>query len=137
MGNILIGTKYMSQKKERIAWIDSAKGILMILVILGHSLAETSIKSRYYHGYILAFRCISIFHMPAFFILSGYLMGCHRDCKEISVSRFIKRKFIKLMLPYFIFEGVAIVLLVYVLRFKNLKQALIDTFIVNDKINFT
>ena len=42
----------MSEIKERVTWIDSAKGILIITVILGHSLVETSYESPFYHGYI-------------------------------------------------------------------------------------
>ena len=66
--------------------------------------------------------------MPAFFILSGYLMGKNKGQKSTPIYVYIKRKLIKLMVPYLIFEGMATVLLVFVLRFKSLEQALIDTF---------
>ena len=112
--------------KERVKWIDSAKGILMIMVILGHSLAETSYKSPFYHGYLLVFRLITLFHMPAFFIITGYLMA-NREWKTIPAVIYLKRKLVKLMIPYLIFEGIAIVLLVFVLRFKSFKKAMIDT----------
>ena len=104
----------MSEIKERVTWIDSAKGILIITVILGHSLVETSYESPFYHGYILALRLITLFHMPAFFILSGYLMGKNKGQKSTPIYVYIKRKLIKLMVPYLIFEGMATVLLVFV-----------------------
>lgn len=51
----------------RERWIDNTKGILIILVVLGHILpppyAVLSTPASY----------IFLFHMPAFFIISGYL----------------------------------------------------------------
>ena len=120
----------MSETKDRITWIDSAKGILIVIVILGHSLAETSFESPFYHGYILSFRLITLFHMPAFFIISGLLMNNKKGWKVLSPWLYIKRKLSKLVLPYFIFEGIAIILLVFILRFKTFKNALIDTLIL-------
>lgn len=48
------------QPKQRIPWIDTAKGIAMILVILGHTIEEPVLRGTIYS-----------FHMPLFFILSG------------------------------------------------------------------
>lgn len=49
-------------KKQRIEWIDIAKGIAIVAMIIGHSVE--------YGGTIRNF--IFSFHMPLFFILSGY-----------------------------------------------------------------
>lgn len=50
---------------SREVWIDTAKGLLIILVVLGHA-AD--------FGYpILITKYIFWFHMPAFFALSGLL----------------------------------------------------------------
>lgn len=46
--------------KERITYLDSLKGILIILVMVGHSNPPSFIYSFIY-----------AFHMPAFFMLSG------------------------------------------------------------------
>lgn len=43
-------------------WIDIAKGLAILLMIIGHELRPQS------HLYVLIFS----FHMPLFFILSGY-----------------------------------------------------------------
>lgn len=48
--------------KKRVAWIDISKGIAILLMIIGH---EISGRSSLY-GFIFSF------HMPLFFILSGY-----------------------------------------------------------------
>lgn len=45
---------------KRIAWIDVAKGLLIILVILGHSNIND-----------ITAAVINSFHMAAFFVLSG------------------------------------------------------------------
>lgn len=50
--------------KTRIQWIDIAKGITIIAMIIGHSVPYgSSIRNL-----------IFSFHMPLFFILTGYTM---------------------------------------------------------------
>ncbi len=72
---------------NRIKWIDTAKGIAMICVVLGH------MSISYINDIVFAF------HMPVFFILSGYMMRM----KPHEVNRaYIQNKFRSLMKPYFI-----------------------------------
>lgn len=60
-------------KKDRINYLDSAKGIGIILVCLGHAItnAEAPIDSDY--SILLQF--ISQFHMPLFFLLGGMVFN--------------------------------------------------------------
>lgn len=56
----------MTQSEQRIGNIDTAKGILIILVVIGHVLnfntpATAAIKTW-----------LCSFHIPAFFIISGH-----------------------------------------------------------------
>lgn len=63
---------------SRIRYFDSAKGIAILCVILGHSILIVNNKPE--AGTIAAFLyhfCFS-FHMPLFFILSGYFMHLDR-----------------------------------------------------------
>lgn len=69
---------------QRIGWIDVAKGIAMIAVFAGH-LGQTSINAVVY-----------AFHLPIFFILSGYTLKADLDSDSLS------RRFRGLMVPYFI-----------------------------------
>lgn len=69
-------------KKEK--WISIYKGILIILMVLGHT---TTIFGKY----------IYTFHIAAFFMISGYLF---KDSTENFLS-YLKRKFKSLMMPYF------------------------------------
>lgn len=52
----------MSENK-RIEWVDTAKGIGIILMIFGHISLE--------YGQIHIKQVISAFHMPLFFMLAG------------------------------------------------------------------
>ncbi|MGB9927790.1 MAG: acyltransferase family protein [Methanosarcina sp.] len=70
-------------------WIDTAKGIGILLVILGHSNFNQS-----------AIVIISTFNMPLFFFLSGYLYN-HSKYKQ-DPNRFMALKFKRLVIPYFI-----------------------------------
>lgn len=75
---------------DRITWIDSAKGIGIILVVLGHICL---VKEEYNY--------INSFHVPLFFFLSGYLV---RFEKYDSVRLFITEKFNSIIVPYFYFS---------------------------------
>ena len=73
--------------------LDIAKGLLIILVVFGHSI-------QYGFGYLyceeerffdnIFFRCIYTFHMPLFMLISGYLFYFtnKKSYKRILVSRF-------------------------------------------------
>lgn len=71
-------------QKERKVWLDIFKGILIICVIIGHEIS--------------AFRFVYWFHMPLFFLISGYLF---RPSTEL--TQWIKQKFFRFMIPYFSF----------------------------------
>ena len=70
--------------KQRESWIDIAKGLCLIAVILGHIDAEL-------FGFVYSF------HLTTFFILSGYTL----HPTSINVD-YLKQKFHRLMLPYFL-----------------------------------
>ena len=60
--------------KKRIAWIDFLKGIMIVCVIIGHTYPVDSIIRN----------IIFSFHMPLYFVLSGYTI------KEISKQDILK-----------------------------------------------
>ena len=70
--------------KQRLRFIDIAKGIGIICVIIGHTVE---------HGSFL-FNVIFSFHMPLFFIVSGMLF------KKADWSTLIKKRFSSLIVPY-------------------------------------
>ena len=78
---------------KRIKWIDVAKGFAMLLVILGH------IPTQKYLDII-----IYAFHMPLFFLMSGYLI----KVKDISFREYVIKKFKTLIVPLIIYSGIII-----------------------------
>lgn len=84
----------MEKKKDanRKEWIDIAKGIGIIFVVLGHCF----VKETPVHNWIFSF------HMPLFFLLSGY---CFRPEKYGSIKSVVVTRFKALMIPYFAFAG--------------------------------
>lgn len=72
---------------NRIKWIDVAKGVLIILVVLGHC-----------HVNSVCDMIINSFHMAAFFSLSGVTFNVNRTFKE-----FLNRKLKSLIEPYLVF----------------------------------
>ncbi|MCU1321256.1 MAG: acyltransferase 3 [Acidobacteriaceae bacterium] len=73
-------------RPERIAWIDVARGIGILLVVLGH--LESGLPSR----------IIYAFHMPFFFFLSGYVHKIQGD-----YAGFFRKRCIHLLVPYVAF----------------------------------
>ena len=78
--------------KNRISWIDWAKAILISLVVLGHCGADQ-----------MTIDFIYAIHMPAFFIISGFLYRAHG----------ITKTFVSLFLPVFVFSTINLFLLFF------------------------
>lgn len=96
---------FMEDRKE---WIDISRGIAIVLVIIGHSLQSINLISGYDPNPLLD-RIIYSFHMPFFFLLSGYLFK-QRAKLEKSLSNIFIANFQRLVLPYL---GTIIVILLY------------------------
>ncbi|MCM1138656.1 MAG: acyltransferase family protein [Muribaculum sp.] len=75
----------MASQQNRILWIDCLKGIAILLVVIGHNANET------------IGRFIYCFHMPLFFLLSGFLFSPKPYTQHLVKSS--KR----LLLPYVFF----------------------------------
>lgn len=73
----------------RVEWIDLLRSMGLLLVILGHvKNVPVEVKLAIYS-----------FHMPLFFVLSGYLWN--EKCIEKSFGNFVKKKAQSLLVPYF------------------------------------
>ena len=82
---------------NRIEWIDSAKGLGIILVVLGHT---WDIPNWLYCG-------IYAFHMPLFFMLSG--LTCKFE-KQVSAKEYLLKLWKAYIIPYFLLAGINLVL---------------------------
>ena len=80
-------------------YITLSKAFGIILVVVGHF--TSSIYMPEY--YIRMKNFIFSFHMPLFMVLSGFLfqMSLYKKPDKISVIPFLKKKFLRLMVPYF------------------------------------
>lgn len=78
---------------KRLDYIDTAKGILILLVVIGHIVPENSILRTW----------IWSFHMPAFFIISGILIN-HSSFTKKSFSELIISNLKSLIIPFVVFE---------------------------------
>lgn len=91
--------------KSRMAWVDIARGIGILAVILGHGLNADSYRHIIY-----------AFHMPLFFFISGVVFH-HR--KYPRFLPFVTRQVKTILLPYFIFALLTYVAGFYALKFGN------------------
>lgn len=92
-------------EKKREHWIDSARGFLISCVVLFHAVGATASALGEYAPAALntIYKFVEAFNMPSFFVLSGLLWPvCPR-----SFSEFFVRKVRRLIVPYFIFGGIA------------------------------
>ena len=76
----------------RIEWIDVAKGLGMVLVIYGHLLLSEGL-------WVAINRAIYSFHMPMYFVLSGYVVHPRRT----TFGSFVKGQAYKLLIPAAVF----------------------------------
>ena len=86
------------------SYVSLAKGFGILLVIAGHF---TTVK--YAPGFYNAFRdWIYAFHMPLFMSLSGFLFAysLKRSSGQLPFWSFVRKKFTRLMVPYFFVSAV-------------------------------
>lgn len=85
--------------KKRLKYIDIARGMAMFLIVLTHTLAVAGHCSQIY-------KLLFFFNVPLFFILSGMTFRVKED---ESFWKFLKDKFIRTMLPYFVWAGLFLI----------------------------
>ncbi len=79
-------------QNARLEWPDLIKAFLIYTMVLCH-VGTWSILDK----------CIHSFHMPLFFVLSGYM---YDEVKNNNFLKFIKKKFLTLIVPYLFFSVV-------------------------------
>lgn len=117
--------------ENRIEWIDTAKVITMILVIVGHC-TYYNISTKYGGIHYFCSDCessfaysltchitsfIYLFHMPFFMFLSGACFGFGR--KEETLASIVKKKALRLLLPFFAVTFLIAVPLKYLAGYWN------------------
>ena len=77
----------------RIDWIDFAKGVAIILMVLGHTSPRGDLQNFIY-----------VFHMPFFFVMAGFLLNLNKWGDAENFKPFVTKLFKRLLVPYFIAE---------------------------------
>ena len=83
------GEKAAGGGGERIAYVDAARGLAILCVVLGHLYPGDGVVQY-----------ISSFHVPIFFILSGLLMAARDGWKTQRLTEFAAKKAKRLLYPY-------------------------------------
>lgn len=91
---MLITPPELQNKVNRIFFIDVAKAICIVLVVVGHYVPDNSPD-----WYVTVHDIIYTFHMPLFMFASGYVYIA--TIKDIPYGQFILKKIKRLMVPYF------------------------------------
>ena len=81
------------EMNSREKWIDILRGIVMFFIVFGHT-ARGGILKHYVYS----------FHVPAFFIISGYLAYGNKE----SFPKFVLKKISTYMIPYYVFSVISI-----------------------------
>ena len=87
-------------ENSRLKFLDIAKGIGILLVVMGHSIPDAStFQAISNSSFALLHKIIYSFHMPLFFFLSGFLAKPLLDSAQKVKS--LTKKFYRLIVPYF------------------------------------
>lgn len=86
-------------KKKRLEYIDQIRGIAIILVVIGHIIQFNEIQGGMKSA---VFNIIYSFHMPLFFLISGYIGYKTVKITDFnSLKKHLKNKAISLLIPLF------------------------------------
>jgi fucose 4-O-acetylase-like acetyltransferase len=95
-----------SVTKSRIAWLDSAKGLGIILVVAFHAIGGSFQAGLLPRGGFFeeAFYVVYTFHMPFFFLLSGLLLKERLEKRQDGPKALIVSSIPKLLYPCFLWS---------------------------------
>lgn len=89
--------------KKRLVWVDSLKGWLMLLVVMGHAIQYCMNDGECDFNYF--WNLIYSFHMPAFMALSGFVnYRANTPPRYDSYITLCKRRTRQLLVPFFLWS---------------------------------
>ena len=96
---------------DRLEFIDAIKGFAITLMVMGHVIAwmfvDWSVLIPTSSSPALLWNLIYSFHMPLFMFVSGYLFGRKQICDFGAYFKYVGRKSLPLLIPYFVMGIVA------------------------------
>lgn len=88
---------------QQLDYLNIAKGIGIILVVLGHSLSAISDELTSMAEFVRTI--IYLVHMPLFFTIAGFLFEKNKgNYRKKGIKKYAKSKFFTFMIPYFTFS---------------------------------
>ena len=98
----------------RIEWIDSTRGIAILLVVVGHVVGGYTGNygmPKYQRIIDMVVDIIYTFHMPLFFMISGGVFGLKKyNWSMDNYAAYINKKAKALLIPYFLFSTLQILI---------------------------
>ncbi len=93
---------------KRNTTIDILRGIAFLLVLLGHSFPDSAYEfvspfTEFFH------ECIYSFHMPLFFVISGYCMHHILMNDNLDLRNEVWKRILRLLVPYYFWSLIAII----------------------------
>lgn len=107
-------TLYKKQQKQRVEFVDIAKGIAIVAMVMGHTYRGGDLKLFIY-----------AFHIPLFFFISGLFFNPH---KFESVKAFFLHKAKTLLLPYVTFYLISYLYWAFVERHMRANSLAVNVF---------
>ncbi len=108
----------------RLKWLDTARGIGILLVVLGHSVT-TSIRMDSNVALNL-YNAIYLFHMPLLFFISGYAFSISYDrYLEVDAGDYLLKKVKKLLVPYISYSFLIYILVSVAHAFPSFSKKMI------------
>lgn len=104
---------FQHKNNSRNVVMDIAKGIGILLMVCGHA-------------FVLGKHFYTLFHMPLFFIISGYFIKDYNFANLTNVVAFVKKRFLQLWVPFFLCNAI----------FVSLNNFFISINIYTNNLNF-
>lgn len=93
------------EKKQYFPAADMLRGAAILSVLLYHGIIEYPLDLRALYPWCdWLFRMLAAFHMPLFFILSGFVYSCK------DYGSYLKKRCLRLLVPYLVFGGGSVLL---------------------------
>jgi len=106
----------MTHSRKRILWVDNAKAFGIVAVFFGHIIEQIFLS--YSPKAHLQFKFIYSFHIPLFFILSGFFAKRH----DLSFRSFLKNKFFMRIVPVIFFSILSLPMYILSVRDFDIKH---------------
>ena len=87
---------------KRLNYVDAAKGLGILLMVLGHIWTDACAEIVVW---------LYSFHVPMFFVLSGMMLKYTRKLEKSSLKEIIISRCRQLLVPYIVFETIYIALI--------------------------